>query len=216
MKDYKLIILIILIISTNHKINSIESFNDLFKKQKEIYNLVKDIKKFQTFFNLNETYLDELSEEEKYNQKLMDSEKQNNLKENNIMEVQIVELGKFIQTNIHIIIFNVLIKFEGISPSEKISFTLQCYTKTNEKSDSKAKCHFLEFGKNPQIGFYKCRSEVKDKISYILPYDDFIFEKNKNKIKDPNKVLEEEIEMNGEDTENLENNENENDDLDDI
>ena len=123
MKDYKLIIFIILIIWTNQKINSIESFNDLFKKQTKIYNLVKEINKFQKFFNLNETYLDaHLFEEEKYNRDLMDSEKQTKFIENNIMEVQIIELGKFIQTNLHLIIFNVLIKFEGIIPSERISF----------------------------------------------------------------------------------------------
>ena len=66
MGDYKLIIFIILIISTKQKINSIESFNDLFKEQKKISNLVKDINKFQKFFNLNKTYLDtQLFEEKK-------------------------------------------------------------------------------------------------------------------------------------------------------
>ena len=133
------------------------------------------------------------------------------------MKVQIIELGKFIQTNLHFIIFNVIMKFEAISPTKKISFTLQYFTKNNEKSDSKTMCDFLEFGKNPDIGIYKCRSEVNGKISYIIPYDDFIFDKNKNNIKTPyeNLALQEETDMIERTKWNLENEESEKDDWDD-
>ena len=201
---YILSFFIILIISKIQKINSIESFNDLFKNQKEINKLVKDINKFKKFFNISENYLDDqLFEEEKLNPKLIDSEKQNKESDNNIMEVKILELGKFIQTNYHLIIFNALVKFIGINPSEKISFTLQCFTKNNEKSDSNANCIFLEFGKNPQIGVYKCRCEVNGKISSILPYDDILFDKNKIKAPNENFVFEGEMGISGKDKNNL-------------
>ena len=197
MNDYIITIFIILIISNKQKSNSIESFNDLFTKQSKIHELVETINKFHKFFGLNKTYFDNQFEEKKSDTELIDSKKQNKELENNIFKIQIIELGKFIQTNLHLIIFNTIMKFEGINPSEKISFSLQCYTKKNEKADSKANCDFLEFGKNSDIGVYKCRSEVNDKISYIIPYDDFIFDKNKNSIEDlyENLDLKEEIEI---------------------